>query len=63
MKIEMNVLLRDQEVMPYLDFKDLVEIVERCYNQSSRTFLMWKMLQIGFVYGKQAERARRKKTA
>lgn len=60
MKIDTNILLRGQDVIPYTDFKDLAGVVKGCYQSASTTFLMWKMLQIGFVYGKQAERARRK---
>lgn len=61
MKIDTNILLHGQDVMPYSDFKDLLEVVNGVYRSSSTTFLMWKMLHIGFVYGKQAERAKRKK--
>lgn len=61
MKIGTEILFRGQSAIPHYDFEDLVRVVESVYQQSSRDFIMWKIFQFGFVYGKRAERARRKK--
>ncbi|RGT72222.1 hypothetical protein DWX08_10370 [Ruminococcus sp. AF18-22] len=63
MKIDTEILLRSQENIPSNDIRELSEVIKRYYHFSAPEFWMWKMFQFGFVYGKRAERARRKKTA
>lgn len=63
MKIDTEILLRSQENIPSNDIRELSEVIKRYYHFSVPEFWMWKMFQFGFVYGKRAERARRKKTA
>lgn len=60
MKIDTEILMRGQDVIPYEDFLELEKIIERLYHYSNYKFWMWKMLQIGYVYGKRTERAKRK---
>lgn len=60
MKIDTEILFRGQEVIPGKDLCELTEIVKRYYSFSNPEFLMKKMFQIGYVYGKRAERARKK---
>lgn len=63
MIIDTNILLKGYDVIPYEEVQTLAEVVKRTYHFSAPEFWMVKMFQFGYVYGKRAERARRKKTA
>lgn len=63
MNIESEILTRGLDIIPYHDFIELTDIIERYYHFSSCRFWMWKVFQFGYVYGKRAERARRKRGA
>lgn len=60
MKIDTEILTRGQHVISYNEFCKLKDVIKRYYSFSSPEFWLWKMFQFGFVYGKRAERARRK---
>lgn len=60
MKIDTEILFRGQEVIPNEEIFEITETVKRYYSFSTPNFWMWKMFQIGYVYGKRAERARKK---
>lgn len=49
--------------IPFREIDSISEAVKRYYYFSAPGFWMWKMFQIGFAYGKRAERDRRKKPA
>lgn len=63
MQIDQKILEYGQNCFPYGEFKELCECIEHRYSFSSYRYWMWKIFQFGFVCGKRAERARRKKTA
>lgn len=56
-----KILARGQHCIPYNEFHEIAESVMKFYPTVSEMFWMWKMFQFGYVYGKRAERARRKK--
>ena len=63
MQIDWKVMEHGQDCIPYGDFIELAESIKQNYSFSSDVFWMWKIFQFGFVFGKRAERAKRKKTA
>lgn len=44
----------------YLQIREISDVVKRYYHFSAPEFWMWKMFQFGYVYGKRAERSKRK---
>ena len=62
MTADEQILNRGQDCIPYDDFWNLKEQIIQKYYFGDPTFWMWKVLQFGYVYGKRAERARKKKT-
>lgn len=49
------------DCIPYFDFYYLQSCIKKSYHFSEPCIWMWKAFQFGFIYGKRAERARRKK--
>ena len=47
--------------IPYMYFDYLQHCIRKRYHFSDPSMWMWKAFQFGFIYGKRAERARRKK--
>lgn len=56
-----TILMRGQECIPYEEFEEIYNLITQYYHYNSVKFWLWKMFQFGFVYGKRAERARKKK--
>lgn len=58
--VDMNVLRFGQKALSYEEVERTADAVKQYYHFSSVNFWMWKMFQFGYMYGKRAERARRK---
>lgn len=63
MQVEQKILEHGEDCIHYEEFRELCECIEQRYSFSSYRYWIWKIFQFGFVFGKRAERARRKKTA
>ena len=63
MQIDQKIIDHGQEVISYNEFLELSECIEQRYSFSSYRFWMWKIFQVGFAFGKRAERDRRNKRA
>ena len=58
--VDMNVLGFGQKALSYEEVERIANAIKQYYHFSSVDFLMWKMFQFGYVYGKRTERARKK---
>lgn len=63
MQIDQKIMEHEEDCIPYEEFLELSECIKQRYYFSGYRFWMWKIFQFGFIFGKRAERARRKKTA
>lgn len=59
-KVDDSILLIGHNFIPFENFKEIVAQIVQEYKHSSPTWWMWKAFEFGYVYGKRAERARRK---
>ena len=56
-----KIITHEQGTIPYLEGRKITEAIKKEYYFSSAEWWMWKMFQVGFAYGKRAERQRRKR--
>lgn len=55
-----TILMRGQDCIPYEEFEEICDLITNYYHYTSVKFWMWKMFQFGFVYGKRAERTKKR---
>lgn len=58
-KVEDYILSRGHNFIDWCDFKEIVAQVKQKYYFSSPDWWLWKLFEIGYIYGKRAERKRR----
>lgn len=61
--IDEKILSKGHDFIPFTKIMEIAEMIKSKYYFSSPGFWIYKAFEFGFVYGKRAERTKRKKTA